>query len=151
MAWWRITIYRIIIERAWWLILLVFLGAAAFFASWIPQIEINAETDAFMAEDDPGLETYFETRDDWGWDEYAIVCATADDWFTPAGVARIRAMEEDFLAIESVTSTMSVLDVPLLRQRPEVKPRLLELKKQATSLREDGIDLLAAKGETGGV
>ena len=49
MAWWHITIYRIIIERAWWLILLVFLGAAAFFASWIPQLEINAETDAFMA------------------------------------------------------------------------------------------------------
>ena len=100
-----------------------------------------------MDDEDPGLETYYETRGDWGWDEYATVCLTADDWFTPAGVARIRAIERDFLAIESVTSTMSVLDVPLLRQQPDVKPELLELNDQATSLREDGVDLAAAREE----
>ena len=80
MAGWRIAIFRTIIERAWWLILLILLGGGVFFGIWIPQIEINAESDAFMAEDDPDLETYYETRGDWGWDEYATVCVTAHGW-----------------------------------------------------------------------
>lgn len=123
------------------------LGGAAFFAAWIPRIEINAETDAFIAEDDPGLGTYFETRADWGWDEYATVCVTADDWFSEAGVARLKTMEAEFLAIPTVTSVMSVLDVPLLRQRPDERPKLLELQKDASSLREAEVDLEAAKLE----
>lgn len=147
MAWWRIAIYRKFIERTWWLILLALLGGAVYFATWIPRIEINAETDAFMAEDDPALETYYETRGDWGWDEYATVCVTADDWFTPAGLARLRAMEQDFLALESVTSTMSVLDVPLLRQQPELKPQLLKIKERTSSLREPDVDVAAARDE----
>ena len=147
MAWWRIGIFRSIIERAWWLILLVLLGGGVYFATWIPKVEINAETDAFMEEDDPGLATYFETRGDWGWDEYATVCVTAEDWFTPEGVARLEAMREDFLAIGSVSSTLSILDVPLLRQRPGVKPQLTKIKEQTKFLAEEGIDLEAAERE----
>ena len=142
-----ISILRFILERAWWLILLLLLGSGIFFALWVPRIEINAETDAFMAEDDPGLGTYYETRGDWGWDEYATVCVTADDWFSEAGVSRLLAIEEAFFAIPSVSSVMSVLDVPLLRQRPDEKPKLLELQQRATSLREPGVDLAAARAE----
>ncbi|MGI9242726.1 MAG: efflux RND transporter permease subunit [Verrucomicrobiales bacterium] len=123
------------------------LSSAAFLATWIPRIEINAETDAFIAEDDPGLGTYYETRVDWGWDEYATVCVTSDEWFSPAGIERLGAMEEEFLAIPSVTSVMSVMDVPLLRQLPDVKPKLLELQQDASSLREPDVDLGAARLE----
>jgi predicted RND superfamily exporter protein len=100
-----------------------------------------------VEEDDPGLETYYETRQDWGWDEYATVCVTSDDWFTPAGIDRLLKIESDFLAIGGVSSVMSVLDVPLLRQHPQVKPDLLRFNDQTKSLRESDVILTAAEIE----
>ena len=139
--------FRTIIEKSWWLVLLLLLGGAAYFATWIPEVEINAESDAFMEEEDPDLETYYETRGDLGWDEYATVAVTADDWFTPEGIARLEAIREEFLAIPSVNSTLSVLDVPLLRQDPDKKPVLTKLKERAKYLTDPDVDLEAARTE----
>lgn len=142
-----IELFRNIIARGWWLILLLLLGGAGFFAAHIPSLEINAETDAFMEEDDPGLSTYYETREDWGWDEYAVVCVTADDWFSEEGVQRLRQIEADLAAAPWVGSTMSVFDVPLLRQNPGKKPNLLLIKRSIKSLGDDDVDLAAAEAE----
>ncbi len=129
------------------MILLALLGGCGFFVAHIPQLEINAETDAFMEEDDPGLSTYYETREDWGWDEYAVVCVTADDWFTAEGLRRLQEIEAELAAVPWAGSTMSVLDVPLLRQRPGVKPNLLFIKRAIKRLGDPGVDLGAAKAE----
>ena len=118
-----------------------------FYAIHIPEIEINAEADAFMERDDPGLTAYFDARESWGWDEYATICVSGDDWFTPAGIERLNSIKADFLAIKGVSSVLSVLDVPLLRQRPDQKPKLLKLREETSSLLEPDVDLVAAREE----
>ncbi len=129
------------------MILVILLGIVTFFAAWIPRLDINANTDAFLEEDSPVVSSYYETRNDWGTDEFGVVCATADDWFTEAGIARLKAIEADLKEVPYVASTMSLLDVPLLRQTPDEKPGLMTLLRGVKTLRDPGIDLEAAKRE----
>jgi len=147
VAWYRIGLFRLIIERWWWLILVVLLGWAVISCVLIPKLEINAESDAFMDDDDPALEAYYSTREIWGWDEYAILCVTSDKWFTPEGIERLQKMEAELAAIPHVDSTLSVLDVPLLRQRPEARPKIWKMAREIRSLRDEDIDLAAAESE----
>ncbi|NIP98147.1 MAG: hypothetical protein GWO24_33880, partial [Akkermansiaceae bacterium] len=143
----RIAFFRSIIERGWWLILIALLGGTAFLATGIPRLQINASTDAFLEEEDPGITVYYETREEWGTDEFAIVCITADDWFTPEGMKRLKAVEADVKAVPFVASTMSILDVPLLRQEPDRKASLFQISRSMVDMRSEGIDLAAARTE----
>ena len=129
------------------MILVLLLGTGAYLACFLPQVEINANTDAFMEEESEEVTTYYETRAEWGTDEFAIVCVTADDWFTPAGRARLQEIVADIEAAPFVASTMSVFDVPLLRQDPDRKPRLLKLKEHMTNLGSANVDLGRARDE----
>jgi predicted RND superfamily exporter protein len=138
---------RKVLEQCWWLILLGLLGAAVFLCAAIPRLDINSNTDAFIEEDSPEVAVYYETREDWGTDEFAVVCVTAEDWFTPEGMARLQEIEADLLAVEFVQSTMSILDVPLLRQEPEKKPKIFFNKEPPVFLGNAGVDLEAAKRE----
>jgi predicted RND superfamily exporter protein len=118
-----------------------------FFAAWIPKIDINANTDAFLEEESESVATYYETRGDWGTDEFATFCVTADDWFTEAGIARLKEIEADLKAVDFVSHTMSILDVPLLRQAPEEKPNLLSLFRLTKKLGDETTDLQKAADE----
>ena len=142
-----IRAYRAIIEKGWGVILVVLIGGAVYMGAAIPKLKINASIDAFMEEDAPEVTTYYEAREDWGTDEFAIVCVSADDWFTPAGVERLRAIEADVKAVPFVASTMSILDVPLLRQEPEQKPNLLKPTEGMTDLRAADVNVVAAGKE----
>lgn len=133
--------------RGWWLILAALLGTAVWLATAVPRLQINAHTDSFLEEDDVGIARYYETRQEWGTDEYAIMCVTADDWFTEAGIGRLKAIEADLRKVPFVTSTLSVLDIPLLRQNPEQRPNLLFLMQSIRYLRSEGVDLTAAEAE----
>ncbi len=113
----------------------------------IPRLDINSDVDAFIEEEGAGVSGYYEAREEWGTDEFAVLCVTADDWFTPKGVARLKAIEADLKQAAFVESTMSILDVPLLRQRPGEKPGLKTLWRGLDSLRDDAIDLGAAMAE----
>lgn len=141
---------RSLVEQGWWLILGLLLGTTVFFAAALPRLDINANTDAFLEEESSGVSTYYEAREEWGTDEFAVLCVTADDWFTEEGVARLLAIETDLRAVAFVSSTMSILDVPLLRQEPGEKPTLAYLFTGMKSLRTEGIDLSAAAQEHGG-
>ena len=134
--------------RRLWLPLLVALCAAGFLlAIQIPDLEINAESDAFMEDDDPGISEYYETREDWGWDEYAIICVTADDWFTPEGIERLQLLIAELADAPYVSEVMSVLDLPLLRQRPDELPNLFRIKSEIAYLADPDVDLTAAAAE----
>ncbi len=137
---------RSLIDRHGHLVLGLLLCLVLFFAAWIPRLDINANTDAFLEEESESVATYYETRGEWGTDEFAVVCVTADDWFTPAGIARLREIETDLAAVDFVGHTMSLLDVPLLQQQPESKPSLLRLFSLTKSLGAADANLeLAAK------
>jgi predicted RND superfamily exporter protein len=125
----------------------VLFTGTVYFGAWIARLEINAETDAFMEQEDPGLKVYYETRDEWGWDEYVVVCVTADNWFTGEGIRRLRDIEADLKAVPGVSSTMSVFEVPLLRQHPGKKPNLLLVRRAIKYLGDEDADLEAARTE----
>ena len=57
---------RILIGKAWWLNLIVLLGAAAFLGTKIPDLNVNANVEALLDQDDPDFTRYVETREDWG-------------------------------------------------------------------------------------
>jgi predicted RND superfamily exporter protein len=124
-------------------------GTTVFFAAWIPRLDINANTDAFLEEESAGVSTYYEAREEWGTDEFAVFCVTADDWFTEEGIRRLREIDEDLKQVPFVSSTMSILDVPLLRQDPDKKPNLLMLAAGFKDLRDRKVDLAAAEEELG--
>ena len=129
------------------MILLVLFGAVAIFGAAIPRLDLNSNTDAFIEEESPEVSAYYETREEWGTDEFAVFCVTADDWFTPEGMRRLKEIEADLQQVDFVESTMSILDVPLLRQEPDKKPNLLFNRWKMASLREDQVDLAAAAVE----
>ena len=142
-----LAVVRSIVERGWWLILLLLIGTTVFFATELPKLDINANTDGFLEEESVGVSSYYETREEWGTDEFAVLCVTGDDWFTPEGIGRLKAIEADLKEVEFVARTMSILDVPLLRQEPDKKPTLSFLFGGMKSLRDTGIDLELAEKE----
>lgn len=138
---------RTAVERLWWLILLLLLGTTALFGLALPRLDINANTDAFIEEESEGVSTYYEVREEWGTDEFAVMCVTADDWFTPVGIERLKQIEADLAAVDFVDGTMSILDVPLLRQEPDKKPTLAFLFGGMKDLGGRGVDLQRAAEE----
>ena len=86
------------------------------------KLEVDASSEAFLNEDDPDLAYYNITRPLWGYDEYAIVCATRDDWLSEDGVAAAKALVDDLSRVNHVESVLSILGVPLFRQKPGKKP-----------------------------
>ncbi len=118
------------------------LGVALLLAAQVPRLQINAETDAFVDDEVGDMAAYYESREDWGFDEYAVVCVTADDWFTPAGVERVEAIAEDLRGAAHVSQVLSVLDIPLADQRPR-----LSLKAPLRALGDEGVDLETARAE----
>ena len=139
--------YRTVIERGWWLILALLVCGVLYLASWIPRLDINANTDAFIEEESVSVSDYYETRADWGTDEFGVLCLTADDWFTEKGIQRLLDIEADVKQVPWVSSTMSILDVPLLRQKPREKPGLMFLVNGMKSLRKGKVDMAAAAAE----
>ncbi len=118
-----------------------------FFGAAIPRLDINADTDAFLDEESHGIDVYYRTREEWGTDEFALLCFTADDWFTEEGIARLKQIDADLKAVSFVQSTLSVLDIPLLRQDPDTRPNLVRLAFNRKFLGQKEIDLAAAEKE----
>lgn len=110
--------YRTLIVKGWWAILLVLLAAAVLLGRHAPDIEVDASTDVLLDEDDDDLTYYEDSREAWGSDEYAIVFLTREGWIDAEGVARLRRIVAALRDAPHVESVTSVLDVPLLRQEP---------------------------------
>ncbi|HUF62995.1 MAG TPA: MMPL family transporter [Verrucomicrobiales bacterium] len=142
IEWYR----KIVLRRGWWL-LLALTALAVWCGLHLRQLRVEAGADSLLDENDPALETYTQTREAWGTDEYAIVCVTADDWFAPEGIERLEAIAEDLRGIPHVDSLLSVLDVPLMRQQPDRKPNLLTLGSALRRLGDADVDLERARAE----
>jgi predicted RND superfamily exporter protein len=145
-----VNLYRTIILRGWWLILLILLAAAILLVRFIPHLDVDAGTSILLNDDDADLVYYNESRVDWGYDEYAIFCVTRDDWFTPDGVEDLKKVVADLREVPHVLSTVSALDVPLLRQRPAKRLNplaLLQPKSIVSFLGDPKCDLARARDE----
>ncbi|MDF1699727.1 MAG: MMPL family transporter [Planctomycetota bacterium] len=137
------AIYRMLIVRGWWVILLLLLAGVLWLGRHVPDIEVHAGTSVLLDVDDPDLAYYESTRPLWGYDEYAIVYLTRTSWIDPEGLALLRRYVAQLEAAPHVAGVTSVLDVPLLRQQPGpvIDPTAIP------TLASEGLDHDRARGE----
>jgi len=135
--------YEALITRGWWVLLLVLAAAAVLLGRHAPDLVVEAGTSALLNEGDADLAYYDATREGWGSDEYAIVCAGGRDWVSPDGARDLRALVAELAAVSGADHAVSLLDVPLLRQTPGTT---IDVRKLPT-LADEGIDFARARDE----
>ncbi len=111
--------YRKIVGRWWAAPAAAFILPAAFLGAFIPRLNVDAGTNVLLDEKDEDLRFYNVSRPEWGYDEYAIVCARRADWFAPESLEILAGLAEDIKSrVPHVASVTSILSVPLFRNRP---------------------------------
>ena len=135
--------YRTLIVKGWWAILLVLLAAAVLLGRHAPDIRVDASTDVLLDKHDPDLDFYERSREQWGSDAYAIVFVTREGWIDPEGIALLRRFVGELQAAPHVARVVSLLDVPLLRQTdgPAINPAAIP------TLTSKDLDLERARAE----
>lgn len=137
---------RFLFSKAWWLVLAVFLGVAGFLLSRSGDLAIDADVEVLFDNIDPSLEKFMQNQQVWGADEYAIFCATADDWFTPEGIRTAQAIQQDLAGkVRHCRLVASLGDIPLLRQKDN--PSIFGLMGGLKTAFSGEIDLERARSE----
>ncbi|MGK0184560.1 MAG: putative RND superfamily exporter protein [Verrucomicrobiales bacterium] len=135
-----------LISKGWWIVLLVFFAASGFFLSRAGDLKVNADVEVLFDNVDPSLEKFMENQEVWGADEYAIFCATADEWFTAEGLQRAQAIQDDLTnKVRHCRLVASLGDIPLLRQKDN--PSIFGLMGGLKTPFSEGIDIERAKVE----
>jgi len=102
-------------------ILLAFLAAGGGAGWLLRDFAVEAGTDVLLDQADENLAYYNQSRVDWGSDEYLIVCLRRNQgWITPESLALLREIVTQLRAAPHVKSTLSIFDVPLLRNAPSL-------------------------------
>lgn len=105
------------------------LGAGA---GWLLRgFSVEAGTDVLLDQADHDLAYYNQSRADWGTDEYLIVCCRRNEgWIARDSLALLGEFLRALASLPYVKSTLSIADVPLLRNQPPglfpVSARLFE-------------------------
>lgn len=130
------------LERGWLLIVLAFVAAGIATGSFLPRLTVDASTNVLLDEKDPDLTYYSESRRQWpSDDEFAIICCRRADWFTPESLEVLRGFQTDLenpALVPGAKKTLSLLSIPLLRQKPLPIPMKIDAK---------GVDLAKAREE----
>ena len=122
-------IYSWVVRRAWLVVVVVLLAAGALAVSQFGKLGIEFQTTTLLDQKDPELKIYEELHETrtWSQNEFAVVCASGVDWTSEEGATLLRALVTDLEASPEVGGTMSLLNIPLLRQNPDQKPNVLAL------------------------
>ncbi len=100
-------------------ILLAFLAATGAAAWLLRDFAVEAGTDVLLDQADENLAYYNQSRADWGTDEYLIVCLRRDaGWISADSLPLLQEIVKKIAAAPHVKSTLSIFDVPLLRNAP---------------------------------
>ncbi|MAO14700.1 efflux RND transporter permease subunit [Marinobacter sp.] len=99
-----------------WIVLVLFGAILALAALRFDQFRLDASAESLVLENDRSLEEYrqvnrtFTTSDD-----FLVVTYTPHEpLFTAEGLGRLKALRDELQALEAVSSTNSILNVPLL-------------------------------------
>jgi len=100
-------------------ILLAFLAVAGGAGWFLRDFGVEAGTDVLLDQADENLAYYNQSRADWGTDEYLIVCLRRNSgWISPDSLVLLQEIVKKVTAAPHVKSTLSLFDVPLLRNAP---------------------------------
>lgn len=127
------------------LVLLALTGLAVFFASFIPNLQIDASSDTLVLEGDKSVAIYREVYKEYGSSTFLVVTyRAADGIFNDKTLKRIAALKNDLEQVQGVRSVLSVLDVPLLSSPPVT---LANLNEGVNYLSNGDVDIALAQQE----
>ena len=118
-----------------------------FFASYVPDLKLDASSESIILEHDEALKYYRASRDIYGSDDFLIVVYTPrDDLFAPASLAHLKELRNELAGMDSVEAVLSILDVPLVNS-PKVSLAELRDGDGIRTLETPGIDKELARKE----
>lgn len=119
----------------------------AFFASYVPDLKLDASSESIILEHDEALKYYRASREIYGSDDFLIVVYTPrDDLFAPASLAHLKKLRDELAGMDSVQSVLSILDVPLVNS-PKVSLAELKDGEGIRTLETPGINRELARKE----
>jgi len=113
----------------------------------LPAFQLDASADSLLLEDDTDLAYYRELRLNYpSGDDFLIVtfAPRKGDVFAPKSLQLLKELSRELSALEAVTKTNSILNVPLL-YHPQMS--LTSVEKYQRTLESDDIDLAKARAE----
>ena len=137
---------RVLLSKFWWIILIVFVAATVYFLTRTGDLKVDADVEVLFDNVDPSLEKFMQNQEVWGADEYAIFCATADEWFTAERLKLAREIESDLTKeVRHCRLVASMGEIPLLRQKDN--PSIFGLMGGLQTPFSEGIDIERARAE----
>jgi predicted RND superfamily exporter protein len=125
--------------------LLIVVGLAAFLASHLPNLKIDASSDSLTLEYDKDLDYFREISKRYQSGDFLVVTyKPKGELFAPGTLTHLRALRDQLLTVEGVKSANSILDVPLLYS-PRVS--FSQITKGVKTLSDPGVDFSQAKKE----
>ena len=119
----------------------------AFFASYVPDLKLDASAESIILEHDEALKYYRASREIYGSDDFLIVVySPRDDLFAPSSLAHLKKLRDEFARMDSVETVLSILDVPLVNS-PKVSLAELKDGDGIRTLENPGIDRELARKE----
>ena len=119
----------------------------AFFASYVPDLKLDASAESIILEHDEALKYYRASREIYGSDDFLIVVYTPhDDLFAPSSLAHLKKLRDELAGMDSVETVLSILDVPLVNS-PRVSLTELKDGEGIRTLESPGIDRELARKE----
>jgi predicted RND superfamily exporter protein len=130
------------------LTLLAVVVIVGFFAFFAQDFKLDASADSLLLERDTDLRYYRGIRARYGSDDYLVVTyTTKTDLFAPATLAEIKQLRDELVALDSISTVTTMLDVPLISSPPIT---LQELQKEVPNLASPRTDIELARQELTG-
>ena len=104
----------------------------------------DASSETLVLDSDTDYQTYDEINNEFGSAEYVILAIKSKKVFSNEGLIQLKALQEEFLALEVVSDVVSILDAPIFEQ-PKVS--LIKSADNDKYLLIDELDLEKAKLE----
>lgn len=118
-----------------------------FLAAGLPKVKVDASADSLTLEHDESLDFYREVTARYQSGDFLVVTYTPKaDLFSDESLATLQALRDELKTIDGVTSTLSILDVPLLYSPPLTLSEITSMEEFRTLL-TPGVDREQAKRE----
>jgi len=128
-------------------VLTVLVACTIFFGYWAKDFRLDASGDSLVLENDSDLRYYRGLVSRYGSPEFVVITFTPKgDLFGEESLNALKRLREDLRALDRVSSVVSILDVPLLKNPPG---SLKDLKDNIKSLDSPEADVSLAVKEFG--
>ena len=140
-----LVLYKhLIFERSLYVLLFIgLLFSFAIFQSF--KFELDASSESLVLENDPSLNYYRQTRENYGTDEFLIITYTPyGELLSDASLSGLRSLREQFLKLGNIDNVVSILDAPIIYN---AGVKLSELGENLQTLDDQNIDKALASLE----